>query len=118
MEDSQGFTTQPASPAEFRTAQPNVALMAGHDWLYVQAHYGLTDRERQIAEMVCQGFRNDLIAGSLRIRPGTVKTHLRNIYRKVRVKSKLAMLLRFVSEAKRNGSPACDPPPLQIPHAT
>jgi len=118
MEESQGFASHLDGSGEFFAAQPNVALMAGQDWLYVQAHYGLTDRERQIADMVCQGFRNDLIAASLRIRPGTVKTHLRNIYRKVRVKSKLAMLLRFVSEAKRNGRPACDPPHLQIPHAT
>jgi len=36
----------------------------------------------------------------LRIRPGTVKTHTRNIYRKARVKSKIAMLLRFITDAR------------------
>jgi len=75
-------------------------LLDGKQWVYVQNRYNLTPRERQIAELICQGLRNGSIARSLRIRPGTVKTHTRNIYRKVQVKSKIAMLLRFVNEAR------------------
>jgi DNA-binding NarL/FixJ family response regulator len=74
-------------------------LLDGRQWSYVRRRYELTPREVQIAEMVCRGFRNDRIARDLKIRPGTVKTHVRNIYRKVKVKSKIAMLLRFVHEA-------------------
>ncbi len=74
-------------------------LLDGRQWSYVRRRYELTPREVQIAEMVCRGFRNDRIARDLKIRPGTVKTHVRNIYRKVKVKSKIAMLLRFVTEA-------------------
>ena len=69
-------------------------------WSYVQNRYGLTPRERQIAELICQGHRNGSIAKSLRITPGTVKTHTRNIYRKVNVKSKIAMLLKFLTDVK------------------
>ena len=76
-------------------------LLDTKQWLYVQNRYNLTPRERQIAELVCQGFRNGNIAKHLRITPGTVKTHTRNIYRKVRVKSKIAMLLRFVADTRR-----------------
>lgn len=78
----------------------NLLLLDGRQWLYVQNRYNLTPRERQIAELICQGLRSCNIARNLRIKPGTVKTHTRNIYRKVRVKSKIAMLLRFVSETR------------------
>ena len=77
-------------------------LIDHKDWIYVQNRYRLTPRERQIAELICQGLKNNGIARNLRIRPGTVKTHLRNIYRKVRVESKIAMLLQFVEEARNH----------------
>jgi DNA-binding NarL/FixJ family response regulator len=75
-------------------------LLNEKQWSYVQSRYDLTPRERQIAELICQGLRNGSIAKTLRIRPGTVKTHTRNIYRKVHVKSKIGMLLRFVTDAR------------------
>lgn len=77
-----------------------LALLDHKQWSYLQRRYELTPRELQIATLVCQGFRNGSIATSLNITPGTVKTHVRNIYRKVKVKSKITMLLRFVSEAQ------------------
>jgi len=75
-------------------------LLDTKEWLYVERRYSLTPRECQIAELLCRGLRNGNIAKYLRIRPGTVKTHTRNIYRKVRVKSKIGMLLRFVADAR------------------
>lgn len=80
--------------------QPEVILLNEKQWSYVQNRYNLTPRERQIAELICQGFRNGKIAKVLHIKPGTAKTHTRNIYRKVHVKSKIAMLLRFVTDAR------------------
>ena len=68
-------------------------------WEYIQRRYELTPRERQIAELVCQGYRNEDISVQLDISAGTAKTHIRNIYRKVRVKSKISMLLKFIAEA-------------------
>jgi len=76
------------------------ALLDEKQWSYLCRRYELTPREQQIAELVCQGFRNGNIARNLNIRPGTVKTHVRNIYRKVKVKNKINMLLRFVAEAR------------------
>jgi DNA-binding NarL/FixJ family response regulator len=89
-------------------------LLDGKQWVYVQNRYNLTPRERQIAELICQGLRNGNIARSLRIKPGTVKTHTRNIYRKVQVKSKIAMLLRFVSEARYPSSQYNNTPSFNI----
>lgn len=79
---------------------PNIVLLDDKQWLYVQNRYNLTPRELQIAEMLCHGMRNGSIAKNLRIKPGTVKTHTRNIYRKVHVKSKIAMLLKFVTDVR------------------
>jgi len=78
----------------------NLLLLNRRQWLFVQNRYNLTPREREIAELICQGMRNFSIARNLKIKPGTVKTHTRNIYRKVRVQSKIAMLLRFVSDTR------------------
>jgi DNA-binding NarL/FixJ family response regulator len=78
----------------------NAMLLNKKQWSYVQRRYELTPRERQIAELICQGLRNGNIAKHLRIKPGTVKTHVRNIYRKARVKSKIGMLLTFVTDAR------------------
>ena len=80
--------------------QPDVILLNQKQWNYVQNLYNLTPRERQIAELLCKGLRNGNIAKFLHIKPGTVKTHTRNIYRKAHVKSKIAMLLRFVTDSR------------------
>jgi DNA-binding NarL/FixJ family response regulator len=85
--------------------QPDVILLDPKQWAYVQNRYNLTPRERQIAELVCKGLRNGNIAKFLQIRPGTVKTHTRNIYRKVHVKSKISMLLKFVTDSRDLSSP-------------
>ena len=86
-----------ADPGRQRT---EVVLLSKQQWSYVQGRYELTPRERQIAELICQGLRNGKIAKVLQIKPSTVKTHTRNIYRKVHVQSKISMLLMFISEAE------------------
>ncbi len=78
---------------------PYEALIKPTRWNYLQNRFELTPRERQIAELVCRGMRNEDIAKELGISPGTAKTHIRNIYRKVHVKSKISMLLMFVAAA-------------------
>ena len=85
--------------------QPDVILLSQKQWTFVQSRYNLTPRERQVAELVCKGLRNGNIAKYLQIKPGTVKTHTRNIYRKVHVESKIAMLLRFITDSRDFASP-------------
>jgi RNA polymerase sigma factor (sigma-70 family) len=53
----------------------------------------LTDREREIVKWVMQGMMNKEIATQLGISEKTVKAHLRNIFRKLKV-SRRAQLLR------------------------
>jgi DNA-binding NarL/FixJ family response regulator len=48
----------------------------------------LSDREEQVLKFVSQGYRNKEIAEELRIAVGTVNTFVRNIYRKLHVRSR------------------------------
>ena len=76
-----------------------VVLLNDQQWSYLQRRYRMTVREFEIARQVCQGFSNEEIAHELRISLGTVKTHIRNIYRKTWARNKIDMLLRFVGDA-------------------
>lgn len=53
----------------------------------------LTSREIEITRMVARGLRNKEIAVGLSISEGTVKTHLHNIYEKLRVDGRVALTL-------------------------
>ena len=45
----------------------------------------LTAREREVAELIAIGLTNKQIAASLQIEPGTVKSHVHSVIRKLRV---------------------------------
>jgi DNA-binding CsgD family transcriptional regulator len=53
--------------------------------------YGLSLREMQIAELVRKGYKNKRMADELFISEKTVDTHLRNIYEKVGVRTKVEL---------------------------
>jgi DNA-binding NarL/FixJ family response regulator len=53
----------------------------------------LTPREIEMVQMVAQGLRNKAIAERLCISEGTVKIHLHNIYEKLGVDGRLALVL-------------------------
>ena len=48
----------------------------------------LTDREGEILRMVVEGRANKVIASRLALSEGTIKSHLRNIYRKLQVQTR------------------------------
>ena len=48
----------------------------------------LTERETEILRMVIEGKGNKAIASRLSLSEGTIKSHLRNIYRKLRVQTR------------------------------
>ena len=57
----------------------------------------LTARELEIVRMLCRGLRNKEIASQLTISEHTVKVHLRNIYAKLEVDGRLA-LMRYAED--------------------
>ena len=99
--------------------RPPGILLNEKQWLYLKERYHMTPRELQVAILVCRGFNNDEIAKALKIRQGTVKTHLRNLFRRVRVRSKILLLLKFVDDMKKN-APAeiSTTPPIPVSELT
>ena len=55
----------------------------------------LTDRQQQVATLVCDGLSNKIIARKLGLTEGTVKIHLHLIYKKLGVRSRTHLLIRF-----------------------
>jgi DNA-binding NarL/FixJ family response regulator len=52
---------------------------------------GLTAREREIAELVAAGRTNREVADQLVLSPRTIEAHLRNIYSKLGVRSRVEL---------------------------
>jgi len=63
----------------------------------------LTKREAEVVQLVSQGLPNRAVAGELGVREGTVKIHLHNIYRKLRVPNRTGLILSSIAE--RQNSP-------------
>ena len=63
--------------------RPEMNLLDDRQWSYIKRRYNMTPREMQIARLICTGMSNDEVALRLMIKQGTVKVHVRNIYRKM-----------------------------------
>ena len=101
MDQRQNSNPSEDSGHDFDFSVPPTSLLNGKQWLYIQRCFHLTDRELQIARLVCKGFNNENIAVKLKIKSGTVKTHIRNIYRRVRIRNKIQMVLKFLDTATK-----------------
>jgi DNA-binding NarL/FixJ family response regulator len=55
----------------------------------------LTDRQQQVAALVREGLSNKLIARELGVTEGTVKIQLHMIFKKLSVRSRADLLIRF-----------------------
>lgn len=77
------------------------AIFDEKQWTFLKQRYRLTSREVQVAILICQGYDNDHIAEILGIQQGTVKTHVRNVYRRIRVKNKISLLLKFLGDINK-----------------
>ncbi len=81
------------------TTPSDLVLLNAGQWAFLKQRFRMTNRELEIAKLICRGLSNDQIADDLNIKHGTVKTHVRNIYRKTWVNNKISMLLKFLEEA-------------------
>ena len=90
--------TKVLNPRDSFYSQPCITILNDKHWSYIQRLYRMSPREVEVAQLICRGFNNDDIAKDLKITRGTVKTHLRNIYRRVHVQNKITMLLRLVAQ--------------------
>jgi DNA-binding NarL/FixJ family response regulator len=58
----------------------------------------LTDRESDVLRLVTKGYSNKVIARELGITISTVKTHLRNIFRKLGVEDRAQVIIKAIKE--------------------
>ena len=63
-----------------------------------QKHFGLTPRELEVVSAVVEGYANREIAEYLKISEDTVKRHLRNIFDKLGVSTRLELALFAVNQ--------------------
>jgi DNA-binding NarL/FixJ family response regulator len=88
--------------ARERTPDRGVILLDSDDWpVNDGAGRTLTRRELEIVRLVSQGLTNKVVAGELGVREGTVKIHLHNIFRKLRVSSRTELILRVIANGRK-----------------
>ncbi len=91
-------TKKPSDNDSSLFIRPKGFLGRDEYWLFLKNRYHLTPREIQVAILICRGFSNDEIAKVLKISQSTVKTHLKNLFGRVRVNSRILLLLRFIED--------------------
>lgn len=63
-----------------------------------KADYGLSDREREILELLVDGNTKQRIAAQLQLSPHTIDGHVRNIYSKLHVNNRSGAVAKAVKE--------------------
>ena len=66
----------------------------------------LTSRERQVVELLCQGYDNSTIAGHLGISVETVRFFLKRVYSKLAVNSRTQAVIKFLQPPEPAGGHA------------
>lgn len=86
------------NPGDSVYKQPDVSLLNDKQWAYIQKRYRISPRELEVAKLVCRGYVNGNIAKKLKVKPGTVKSHLKSIFGKTHARNKITLLLRFMED--------------------
>lgn len=63
--------------------------------IHLIGDHGLTKREAEVAEQACLGLSNKNIARTLFVEECTVKWHLSTIYKKLDVKTRTELFVKF-----------------------
>lgn len=80
-----------------RAETENDILISGDDKFEKQINFlmqeaGLTQREADVASLICEGLSDKEIAGKLSLSPHTVKDHLKKIYSKFRLHARAQLV--------------------------
>ncbi len=67
----------------------------------LKSRYGVSEREIEIIEQVAQGNPNKIIGETLFISENTVKSHIKNIYRKLEISNRI-QLLKLLEKIRTN----------------
>jgi two-component system response regulator DegU len=80
-------------PRMRRTVADEVAQNGTSGGSTRRGHTGLTDRELEIVRLVASGQKNKEVSAALTISERTVKTHLQNIFQKLGVRDRVALVM-------------------------
>ncbi len=94
---------------------PQLIIFDKNQWSYLQKCYNLTPRERQIMELMFQGYKDEDTAMNMKIKVGTLKTHLRNVCRKVRARNRMMVLLKFINDVQKYSDSIIDSQRYGVP---
>lgn len=96
----------PVSNADRRLAGAEVLAVGGRERTAASPprEVDLTAREREILALIAEGMTNKMIAQELAISDSTVKVHVKNVLRKLKVNSRLAAAVRALRPVRGNAS--------------
>ncbi len=77
----------------------DVSLIDKQQWNYLLRLYRLSPREFEVASLLCCGQTTLEIAEYLKVKPSTVKTHIKSILIKTRTRNKIAFVLKAIADA-------------------
>lgn len=78
------------------TERPGENLISDTEWTAVKNHARLSMREGQVCRLLFEGHKRDLIAEMLGISPRTVRYHLESLHKKLKVNTRVGLVLRMV----------------------
>jgi DNA-binding CsgD family transcriptional regulator len=79
------------------TQRQIAAVNDGSSYEDILSHAGITSREKEILLLLLKGAGNNKIAQDLYISTNTVKTHIRNIFQKLDVKSRFELAMKLLN---------------------
>lgn len=82
-------------------AGPAAGVLPAEHLRQAAAGYGLTKRETEIAELVCRNLSTEEICEKLYLAPATLSKHLSNIYSKVKVTGRIALMALLTGTANK-----------------
>jgi DNA-binding CsgD family transcriptional regulator len=81
--------------ASFRSRSISVPMLSDRTVRQAARAWGLTERKRQVLELVARGLPNSIVADTLAIAERTVEFHLSGIFDRAGVESRASLLARL-----------------------
>lgn len=76
-------------------------LFSSDEWNQIVHALGLSSRKAQIAALVLEGLNDDTIAKALGIRKSTLRTHLRQMFERLRVTGRMGLAVAIFRTSRR-----------------
>jgi DNA-binding NarL/FixJ family response regulator len=74
----------------------HVMLFTPECWSRLQQRFRLSCRQTQICKLVCEGYANKQIAGELGVTLDTIRMHLKEVFRKMEVRTRVDLVVSLV----------------------